>query len=86
MLSMKMKPPVKLGKDKESEMRTWARVYGKAVRQRSNRQQTTMASAGTLPSYLYEIQSTAPVHNVRKLFCLYTEINLFLQILKCLPL
>ena len=35
-------------------MRDWAQTFGAAVRQRSAvRQQTTMAIAGTLPSFLY---------------------------------
>ena len=35
-------------------MRDWAQTFGAAVRQRSVRQETTMARAGTLPSYLYQ--------------------------------
>jgi len=35
-------------------MRDWAQSFGAAVRQRSVRQETTMARAGTLPSYLYQ--------------------------------
>lgn len=35
-------------------MRDWAQTFGAAVRQRSARQETTMARAGTLPSYLYQ--------------------------------
>ena len=58
MPSMKMKPSVKLRKIEEEHMRNWAVIHGKAVRQRSNRQQTTMASS-----------STQPVNNVRKIFC-----------------
>ena len=34
-------------------MRDWAQSYGAAVRQRSVRQETTMAKAGTLPGYMY---------------------------------
>ena len=34
--------------------RGWAQTFGAAVRQRSVRQETTMARAGTLPSYLYQ--------------------------------
>ena len=35
-------------------MREWSRTYGASVRQRSVRQVTTMARAGTLPDYLYQ--------------------------------
>ena len=35
-------------------MRDWAQTFGAAVRQHSVRQETTMARAGTLPSYLYQ--------------------------------
>ena len=34
-------------------LRDWAQSYGAAVRQRSVRQETTMAKAGTLPGYMY---------------------------------
>ena len=37
-----------------STMREWAHTYGAAVRQRTVRQETTMAKAGTLPAYLYQ--------------------------------
>ena len=44
-------------------MKDWAQTFGAAVRQRSVRQETPMARAGTLPSYLYqrEIQLGEPV-------------------------
>ena len=32
----------------------WASAYGAAVRQRTVRQETTMAKHGTLPEYLYQ--------------------------------
>ena len=35
-------------------MREWAHTFGVAVRQRTFRQETTMARAGTLPDFLYE--------------------------------
>ena len=35
-------------------MRDWVQTFGAAVRQRSVRQETTMARAGTLSSYLYQ--------------------------------
>ena len=37
-------------------MRDWANVFGRSVRQRTNRQATTMAAPGTLPEYCYEFQ------------------------------
>ena len=44
-------------------MRDWAPTFGAAARQRSVKQETTMARAGTLPSYLYQrkIQPGEPV-------------------------
>ena len=44
-------------------IRDWAQTLGAAVCQRSVKQETTMARAGTLPSYLYqrEIQPGEPV-------------------------
>ena len=44
-------------------IRDWAQTLGAAVRQRSVKQETTMARAETLPSYLYqrEIQPGEPV-------------------------
>ena len=35
-------------------MRDWASSYGAAVRQRTVRQETTMAKHGTLPEYVYQ--------------------------------
>ena len=35
-------------------MREWCKTYGASIRQRSVRQETTMAKAGTLPDYLYQ--------------------------------
>ena len=35
-------------------MQEWARAHGSSVRQRSVRQETTIARAGTLPDYLYQ--------------------------------
>ena len=35
-------------------LRKWASAYGAAVRQRTVRQETTMAKHGTLPEYLYQ--------------------------------
>ena len=49
-------------------MRNWATVNGKAIRQRSNRQQTTMASAGTLPMSMYEIEKTENINPVTVFF------------------
>ena len=44
-----LKPKALLSKDQEREMHEWAQDYGKCVRQRSARQQTTMYNTGTLP-------------------------------------
>ena len=56
--------PIRMEKAKVEVMRNWASIHGKAVRQKSNRQQATMASAGTLSSNLYEIRSTTEVQSV----------------------
>ena len=61
-------PTIHLNQIDEELMRHWAKMYGRAVRQRTNRQQTTMAKAGTLPPYLYEVTSTTSVGNVRSFF------------------
>ena len=42
-----------LNADQKREMREWASVNGAVVRQRSSRQETTMARAGTLPENAY---------------------------------
>ncbi|KAL9969206.1 hypothetical protein ACROYT_G021396 [Oculina patagonica] len=48
-------PPVgKASHDEMAMMREWCKTYGASVRQRSVRQETTMAKAGTLPDYLYQ--------------------------------
>ena len=55
---------VKMDLRKTEEMRTWAHVFGRAVRQKTNRQQTTMASAGTLPSYVYDVRDQQSENSV----------------------
>ena len=56
-------PPVPMAPQGVHRIRDWAQTLGAAVRQRSVKQETTMARAGTLPSYLYqrEIQPGEPV-------------------------
>ena len=49
-------------------MRNWGTVNGKAVWQRSNRQQTTMAAAGTLPMSMYEIEKTENINQLKVVF------------------
>ena len=61
---MKRGPAVHMDRYKIEEMRVWDRVHGRVVRQRSTRQQTTMAPAGTLPSYVYEIREQANENSV----------------------
>ena len=43
------------GADEET-LRTWSNTYTKAVPQRTVRQETTMATRGTLPHYLYTVK------------------------------
>jgi len=40
-------------------MRNWASSYGAAVRQRTVRQETTMAQHGSLPEFIYQRQCVA---------------------------
>ena len=51
---MKPLPSANIAPHHPQRMREWAHAYGAAVRQRSVRQATTMARAGTLPEYLYQ--------------------------------
>ena len=44
-------------------VRDWTQTFGAAVRQHPVRQETTMARAGTLPSYLYQ-REVRPVETV----------------------
>ena len=46
-------PPVVIDQNKEELLQTWAYTYTRAVRQRTVRQETTMAKMGTLPHYIY---------------------------------
>ncbi|KAJ7375125.1 hypothetical protein OS493_001863 [Desmophyllum pertusum] len=46
-------PVVKASQDEISMMQEWERAHGSSVRQRSVRQETTMARAGTLPLRLF---------------------------------
>jgi len=48
-----LKPTRKLNNREQVLMREWAANYGKAVRQRTVRQETTMFKAGTLPLNMY---------------------------------
>ena len=48
-----LKPTRKLNNGEQVLMREWAANYGKAVRQRTVRQETTMFKAGTLPLNMY---------------------------------
>lgn len=47
-------PNVKLSEKEVEEMRNYSRTYGAAVRQRTNRQETTMARHGTMPEIIYQ--------------------------------
>lgn len=47
-------PAVPMAQQRIQAMRDWAQTFGAAVRQQSVRRETTMARAGTLPSYLYQ--------------------------------
>ena len=51
---MKPLPARELSEDDCQKLIEFANVYGRSVRQRSVRQETTMAKAGTLPSSCYE--------------------------------
>ena len=47
-------PVAKLSEKAVEEMRNYALTYGAAVRQRTNRQETTMARRGTMPEMIYQ--------------------------------
>ena len=47
-------PAVKMGASDIEKMLGYASAFGAAVRQRTNRQETTMAKHGTLPEYIYQ--------------------------------
>lgn len=47
-------PVVKMNASDVQEMRTFASTFGAAVRQRTNRQETTMSRHGTMPEYVYQ--------------------------------
>ena len=51
---MQLLLPVPMAPQRVQNMRDWAQTFGAAVRQRPVRQETMMARAGTLPSYLYQ--------------------------------
>ena len=62
MSTMKPLPARELSLDGRQKMTEFANVYGRVVRQRSVRQETTMGKAGTLPSACYE--TNLPVQRV----------------------
>ena len=47
-------PVVTMSNANIQKLHDWAQTYGAAVRQRTNRQQTTMAKHGALPDYMYQ--------------------------------
>ena len=49
-------PSVQMSPNDCEIMRGWASTYGAAVRQRTVRQETTMAKHGTLPEFIYQRQ------------------------------
>ena len=50
---MKPLPIVNMSPADCNALRNWASSYGAAVRQRTERQETTMARHGTLPEFMY---------------------------------
>ena len=62
MPTMKPLPARELSLDGCQKLTKFVNVYGRAVRQRSVRQETTMAKAGTLPYACYE--TNLPVQRV----------------------
>ena len=53
---MKPLPIVNMSPADCNVLRNWAPSYGAAVRQRTVRQETTMAHHGTLPEFMYQRQ------------------------------
>lgn len=49
-------PTVARNQNEIDALREWASTYGAAVRQRTVRQETTMAKHGTLPEFMYQRQ------------------------------
>ena len=58
--------PVVSMKDEHPQEMWYARTYGRAVRQRTNRQETTMAKHGALPDYVYQRELTDSSTYVRQ--------------------
>ena len=51
---MEVIPEQKMEKTNIEAMRDWAKSFGRGVRQRTNRQETTMARHGALPEYIWQ--------------------------------
>ncbi|KAJ7383334.1 hypothetical protein OS493_028882 [Desmophyllum pertusum] len=65
--TIKPLPIVDMSKANCDILRDWASAYGAAVRQRTVRQETTMAKHGTLPEFMYQrhsINSDEPINVV----------------------
>ena len=54
-------------RNEKAEMRAWAKMHGKSVRQRNVRQDNTMDKAGTLPLNLYETETVLKPVNLNSL-------------------
>ena len=52
-------PHVSMSSENTEIIRNWATSYGAAVRQRTLRQETTMAKHGALPEYMYQRECVA---------------------------
>ena len=57
----------KITRDEEAEMRAWAKMHSKSVRQQNVRQDNTMDRAGTLPLNLYETETVLKPVNLNSL-------------------
>ena len=61
-------PIVEMSKANCDILRAWASAYGAAVRQRTVRQETTMAKHGTLPEFMYQRQCVTYENAVNVVF------------------
>ena len=66
---MKIPKPSSHGitRNEQAEMRAWAKMHGKSVRQRNVRQDNTMDRVGTLPLNLYETETVFKLVNSKSL-------------------
>lgn len=61
-------PVVHMPKENQDKMWEYSKTFGRGVRQRTNRQETTMAKHGALPDFVWQVSLTNVKLYIRQIF------------------